>query len=134
MLNKNYFWRVAALNEYGMSLWSSIFGFKTQPTVKVEDEQIIPDFYELAQNYPNPFNPTTTIGFAIPLPEYVEIKIYDMLGSEVLMIVNEDLPSGKYSVEWNGIDSLGNHVPSGVYFYNIRAGKFHDSKKMILVR
>ncbi|MCK9211196.1 MAG: family 10 glycosylhydrolase [Ignavibacteriaceae bacterium] len=134
MLNKNYFWRVAALNEYGMSLWSSTFGFKTQPTVKVEDEKIMPDFYELAQNYPNPFNPTTTIGFAIPLPEYVEVKIYDMLGSEVLTIVNEDLPSGKYSVEWSGLDSLGNHLPSGVYFYNIRAGKFHDSKKMILVR
>lgn len=134
VLNKNYFWRVAALNEYGTSLWSLTFGFKTQTSVKVEDEQILPDFYELSQNYPNPFNPTTTISFAIPLPEYVEIKIYDLLGREVITIVNEDLSPGKYSVEWNGIDSSGSHVPSGVYFYNLRAGKFHDSKKMILLR
>ncbi|MFA6599316.1 MAG: family 10 glycosylhydrolase [Ignavibacteriaceae bacterium] len=134
VLNKNYFWRVASINEYGTSLWSSTFGFKTQTTVKVEDENIVPDFYELSQNYPNPFNPSTRIGFAIPMQEYVEIKIYDMLGSEVLSLVNQDLPPGKYSVEWIGIDSLGKHVPSGVYFYNIRAGKFHDSKKMIFLR
>ena len=134
VLNKNYFWRVAAVNQYGTSLWSSTFGFKTQTTVKVEDENIVPDFYELSQNYPNPFNPTTTIGFAIPLPEYVEIKIYDMLGSEVRTVVNEDLSPGKYTVEWNGVDSLGNHVPSGVYFYTIRAGKYHDTKKMIFLR
>jgi len=134
VLNKNYFWRVAAKNEYGTSLWSSIFGFKTQTTVKVEGEHIIPDFYELSQNYPNPFNPSTTIGFAIPLPEYVDVKIYDMLGSEVITLVSEDMSPGKYSVEWNGIDSLNNHVPSGVYFYSIRAGKYHDTKKMIFLR
>jgi hypothetical protein len=134
VLNKNYFWRVAAMNQYGTSLWSSTFGFKTQPTVKVEDEHILPDFYELSQNYPNPFNPSTTIGFAIPLPEYVEIIIYDMLGSEVITLVSEDMSPGKYSVEWNGIDSLNNHVPSGVYFYTIRAGKYHDTKKMIFLR
>ncbi|MFA6977894.1 MAG: family 10 glycosylhydrolase [Ignavibacteriaceae bacterium] len=134
VLNKNYFWRVAAKNEYGTSLWSSTFGFKTQTSVKVEDEHILPDFYELAQNYPNPFNPSTTIGFAIPLPEYVDVKIYDMLGSEVITLVSEDMSPGKYSVEWNGIDSLGNHVPSGVYFYTIRAGKYHDTKKMIFLR
>ena len=134
VLNKNYFWRVAAKNEYGTSLWSSTFGFKTQTSVKVEDEHILPDFYELAQNYPNPFNPSTTIGFAIPLPEYVDVKIYDMLGSEVITLVSEDMSAGKYSVEWNGIDSLGKHVPSGVYFYAIRAGKYHDTKKMIFLR
>ncbi|MDP3149343.1 MAG: family 10 glycosylhydrolase [Ignavibacteria bacterium] len=134
VVNKNYFWRVAAKNEYGTSLWSSTFGFKTQPTVKVEDEHILPDFYELSQNYPNPFNPSTTIGFAIPLPEYVDVKIYDMLGGEVITLVSEDMSPGKYSVEWNGIDSLGKHVPSGVYFYTIRAGKYHDTKKMIFLR
>jgi len=134
VLSKNYFWRVACINEYGMSSWSSIFGFTTQTTVKLEDEQIIPDFYELSQNYPNPFNPSTRIGFAIPLPEYVDIKIYDMLGSEVVTIVNEDMSPGKYSVEWSGTDSLGNHVPSGVYFYTISAGKYHDTKKMIFMK
>ena len=134
VLNKNYFWRVAAKNQYGTSLWSSTFGFKTQTSVKVEDEHVVPDFYELAQNYPNPFNPSTTIGFAIPLPEYVDVQIYDMLGSEVITLVSEDMSAGKYSVEWNGIDSLGNHVPSGVYFYTIRAGKYHDTKKMIFLR
>jgi len=133
-LSKNYFWRVAALNQYGMSLWSTIFGFKTQTSVKVEDEKNMPDFYELSQNYPNPFNPSTKISFSIPLPEYVVVKIYDVLGSEVITIVNEDLSPGKYSVEWNGIDSLGNHVPSGVYFYTINAGKFRDTKKMIFLQ
>lgn len=134
VLNKNYFWRVAAKNQFGTSLWSSTFGFKTQTSVKVEDEHVVPDFYELAQNYPNPFNPSTTISFAIPLAEYVDVKIYDMLGSEVITLVSEDMSPGKYSVEWNGIDSLGNHVPSGVYFYTILAGKFHDTKKMIFLR
>lgn len=134
VLNKNYFWRVAAKNQFGTSLWSSTFGFKTQTSVKVEDEHILPDFYELSQNYPNPFNPSTTIGFSIPLPEYVDVKIYDMLGSEVITLVSEDMSPGKYSVAWNGIDSLGKHVPSGVYFYTIRAGKYHDTKKMIFLR
>jgi len=133
-LSKNYFWRVASVNEFGQSLWSSTFGFKTQTSVQVEEEKTIPDFYELYQNFPNPFNPTTRITFAIPLPETVEVKVFDILGGEIATLVSQPLSPGKYSVEWNGVDSLGRHVPSGVYFYRIKAGKFTDSKKMIFMK
>ena len=89
--------------------------------------------YSISQNYPNPFNPSTTIKYAIPQSGNVEIKIYNLLGAEVATLVNEYKEAGKYSVEFS-TDNLKTNIGSGVYFYNIKAGSFVKTKKMILLR
>ncbi|MGB5528513.1 MAG: T9SS type A sorting domain-containing protein, partial [Ignavibacteriaceae bacterium] len=81
------------------------------------------------QNYPNPFNPTTKIRYEIPELNFVTIKIYDILGNEIVTLVNEEKPAGSYEIFYEA-----SGLPSGVYFYSLRAGAFSDSKKMILLK
>ena len=90
---------------------------------------IIPQKYELEQNYPNPFNPSTKIKYAIPRISQVEIKIYDILGNVVQTLVNEEKSAGVYELIWNAAD-----LSSGVYFYQIHAGNFVQTKKMLLLK
>ncbi len=94
----------------------------------------IPSKYELSQNYPNPFNPATKINFAVTKTENVSIKIYDMTGREVITLINQKLNPGKYSTDWQGINSGGVKVASGVYFYRMITPSFVDVKKMVLVK
>ncbi len=89
----------------------------------------IPTAYNLAQNYPNPFNPSTTIRYQIPKGGIVTLKIYDILGSEVTTLVNEEKIAGVYEVNFNA-----SSLASGVYIYKIQAGEFVNSKKMILLK
>ena len=90
---------------------------------------VLPYNYSLSQNYPNPFNPTTKISWQSPISSWQTLKIYDMLGNEVAILVNEYRPAGNYEVEFSGSD-----LPSGVYFYQLKAGSFIQTKKMILLR
>ncbi|MBU2494683.1 MAG: T9SS type A sorting domain-containing protein [Bacteroidetes bacterium] len=85
--------------------------------------------FRLLQNYPNPFNPNTKINYSIPKTCFVTLKVYDLLGKEVLYLVNEEKPEGYYEVEFNGA-----LLSSGVYLYSIQAGNFSDTKKFILLR
>jgi hypothetical protein len=93
--------------------------------------------FSLSQNYPNPFNPSTKIKFAIPNVEtrhasslqMVTLKIYDILGREIATLVNEEKPAGEYEVGFNAIN-----LPSGIYFYQLSAGNFVETKKMILLK
>lgn len=85
--------------------------------------------YELKQNYPNPFNPVTNISYKVPGNGLVSIKVYDMLGKEVAILVNETKTAGTYNVMWNA-----SNMPSGVYFYKLTSGSFSDMKRMILVK
>jgi hypothetical protein len=89
----------------------------------------IPLDYILYQNYPNPFNPSTTIRFSIPDKSTVILKVYDMLGNEISTLVNEDRYRGIYNVTFNGAN-----LASGVYFYQLRAGNFIQTKKMMFVK
>jgi type IX secretion system substrate protein len=93
------------------------------------NNQNVPSEYSLEQNYPNPFNPTTTIKYSIPQASHVTLKIYDMLGNEVMSVVNENQTVGNY-VETIDASSLS----SGVYFYKLTAGTFTESKKMSVVK
>jgi len=108
--------------------------------VNTKDEfSSLPENFFLAQNYPNPFNPSTNIQYAISNRQFVSIKVYDLLGREVAILVNEEKPAGEYEVEFN---TAG--LPSGVYFYQLlvsalqskdgRAKEFVDVKKMILLK
>ncbi len=99
------------------------------------DDGVIPmDFY-ISENYPNPFNPTTSIDFGIPSDLNVQINIYNIIGQQVASIDQGFLNPGSYTVTWNGKDTFGNFVPSGVYFYEIKAGEqFQKIKKMTLLK
>lgn len=90
--------------------------------------------FKLYPNYPNPFNPTTTIQFTLAKTINVELKIFDLLGQEIITLLNESKNAGVYNVVWNGNDDTNNFVPSGVYICNIKAGNYIKSLKMILLR
>ncbi|MCU0640428.1 MAG: T9SS type A sorting domain-containing protein [Candidatus Krumholzibacteria bacterium] len=88
----------------------------------------------LEQNVPNPFNPSTRIAFELSAPAHVSLRIYDAAGRFVRALVEGNRPAGIYSEMWDGRDSNGRAVASGVYFYRIVAGPFESTKKMILLR
>lgn len=96
--------------------------------VEIDEAKNIDIFY-LSQNYPNPFNLTTKISFGIPLESFVKLIIYDVLGKEACVLVSEELPAGTYTIPW---DATGYH--SGIYFYNLMAGAFTQTKKTILLK
>lgn len=96
---------------------------------EIVEVEFIPENYSLLQNYPNPFNPTTTISFKLAKSTFVTLKIYNILGNEILTLVNQVMPGGKHEIKF---DAVG--VPSGVYLYTITAGDFVDTKKMILMK
>jgi hypothetical protein len=93
----------------------------------------IPVNYSLSQNYPNPFNPITKIQYSIPQSSRVVIKVFDILGSEIETLVNEEKPAGIYELNWNAVSAAGG-LPSGVYFYQLRAGDYTSVKKMLLIK
>lgn len=94
----------------------------------VEAEYILKE-YTLSQNYPNPFNPSTTIRYQLPEQSLVTIKVYDILGREVVTLVNQEKPAGSYEVQFEGTG-----LTSGIYFYQLKAGENSVTKKMILLR
>lgn len=101
-----------------------------KPTT-VEEEIIneLPIEYNLLHNYPNPFNPTTKIRYSIPQLSNVAIKIFDVLGREIETLINEEKPAGTYEITW-----YPEGLPSGVYFYQLKAEDFIQTKKMILLK
>ena len=91
-----------------------------------------PDQFVLYQNYPNPFNPSTTIEFDLPKATHVSLKIYNILGEEVITLVSDKLSAGSYSYEWDASRSAG--MTSGVYLYRLQAGDYVVTRKMILMK
>ncbi len=96
---------------------------------EVEVEIDLPLDYSLDQNYPNPFNPTTTIRYAIPEDNFVSIKLYDVLGNEVITLVNEQKQAGRYEMLFNA-----SNISSGVYYYQISSGSFIQTRKLMLMK
>ncbi len=94
----------------------------------------VPSFAALDQNYPNPFNPATTIRFSLTEPAAVSLRIYDAAGRLVRALAEEPLSAGTYARVWDGTDSRGAAVSSGVYLYRLDAGSFSRTRKMILIR
>ena len=95
----------------------------------VIEDYPLPVSFELYQNYPNPFNPTTTIIFIIRDLAFTSLKIYDVLGNEISILVNEVKPPGQYKIEFKG-----SALTSGIYFYQLRTGDYVETKKMVLLK
>lgn len=102
----------------------------------VDEDQngTLPTGFSLAQNYPNPFNPQTTIDFALKNAEWVRLTVYNAIGQQVAVLVDQPLPVGSYRAEWDGQDQSGVAVASGVYLYSLVAGDFTASRKMLLLK
>jgi hypothetical protein len=103
--------------------------YGTQITAIEDKRSDQPEDYILYQNYPNPFNPSTNIDYVLPRPDFVTLKVYDVLGNEIKTFVNEEKNSGRYNVSFNG-----NGLASGIYFYVLRVGNFVQSRKMLLLK
>ncbi|RPI18244.1 MAG: T9SS C-terminal target domain-containing protein [Ignavibacteriae bacterium] len=89
----------------------------------------IPFEYKLENNYPNPFNPRTIINYQLPAAGYVKLTVYDVMGKEISVLVNERQNAGRYEIEFNG-----DNLPSGIYFYRLSADGYNETKKMILIK
>lgn len=103
--------------------------FGDSVAVAVECGCTPPLVFKLNQNYPNPFNPTTSIQYAISSRQIVTLKVYDLLGREIAILINEEKPAGEYEVEFNAAN-----LTSGIYFYQSRAGQYVETKKMVLIK
>jgi hypothetical protein len=105
-----------------------IFGASGIGSVK-ERDNFIPEEYSLSQNYPNPFNPVTHLEFGISKLGFVSLKVFDIIGREVKILINEIKPAGSYKVEFDG-----SNFASGVYFYRLEASDFVQTKRMVLIK
>ena len=95
---------------------------------------IIPLTFTLHQNYSNPFNPITSLRYDLPEAAQVTLTVYDLMGREVTQLVNTTQEAGYRSVQWNATNSFSKPVSAGVYLYQIRAGEFVQTRKMVLLK
>lgn len=102
--------------------------------LSAESDTGIPTDFELGQNFPNPFNPSTTITFNLSEETNVKISIYDMTGRLTRELVDQSMAVGKRTINWDGKDDAGNSVSGGIYLYNIQAGDYSQTKKMVLMK
>ena len=112
-----------------------VLRFDVSTLTSINDLQslITPPDYFLEQNYPNPFNPSTKISWQSPVGSWQTLKIYDVLGNEITTLVDEYKEAGRYEIEFNS-SVIKNQPSSGIYFYQINAGDFIQTKKMILIK
>jgi len=116
-----------------LRMYTDAMGTNDSPEVPGNPD--IPYKYSLLQNYPNPFNPETVISYQLSVKSYLSLKIYDLLGREVATLVNGTQSPGTHTVEWDGKNSNGQIVGSGIYFYQLKTNKgFVSTKKMILLK
>ncbi len=115
------------------SIWANVMKFPN--TSRIDNKKCkIPDIFELSPNFPNPFNPTTTFKYALKEDTDITIKVYNILGKEITILVSETQPAGYRSVIWDGTDHYGNPVSSGVYLCIMTAGDFTEVQKMLLMK
>ena len=117
-------------SEYSNRVSIDIGGYQKKTADKLEDQNLNESFYfKLLPNYPNPFNPTTTIKYIVKKQTHVSLRIFDILGKEVVILVDEIQPRGMYKISFNA-----ENLTSGTYYYVLKTGLFVSSKKMILVK
>ena len=104
------------------------------PTAVVEANPIRPRRHALAQNYPNPFNSDTVIRFMLPDVQHVELTVHNLAGQTVATLLRESRHPGTHEVRWDGRDLVGNELGSGVYLYRLRIDRWHQTRKLLLLR
>lgn len=127
--DQTYWWRVRAKNLSGWGSFSEQRRFYVDIATSVQTDGDVPRVFSLSQNFPNPFNPSTQIAFSIPRSGYTTLKVYNILGREIAVLMAKKLEAGRYKVSWNT-----NGLPSGLYFYRLQSSDFVATKKMVLLR
>ena len=97
-------------------------------------ELAMPERFTLYQNYPNPFNPITNLRYDLPEQTQVTLTVFDLMGRQIIKLVNTTQDVGNKSVRWNATNSFGKSVSAGVYLFQIRAGEFVQTKKMLVLK
>jgi hypothetical protein len=145
-INSEYSWDLKVSDGVAIVTWPDRATFRTSSTITSVQERnnLIPNAFHLEQNYPNPLRASaftgavksaeTTIKYQLPKEAVVALKIFDVLGREMITLVNASQPPGYYNVVWNGKNSAGKFVPAGVYIYRLQAGNYERVMKMIVVR
>jgi hypothetical protein len=129
--DSGYYYKVSATDVHDNQ---SGFALLRPDNVTGTETPKAPDASYLTQNYPNPFNPTTRIAFGLSAQGNVSLRIYDVSGKLLRVLVSNDRRAGRYEETWDGRDSNGRTVSSGIYFYRLDAGAFSETKKMALTR
>lgn len=122
-----YYYRVNAYSAGGNSGYSNVVAVVVTSLTPIGT--VLPDKYALYNNYPNPFNPSTKVKFDVPKSDFVSLKVYNMQGQEVAILVQENLGAGRYEMDFDG-----SYLSTGTYFYRIETSSFTETKKMILVK
>jgi hypothetical protein len=118
----------------GMRIDSLSQPFHADFGLLVDDSRIISNEFNLSQNYPNPFNPSTVISYQLPVSGMVTLRVYDILGNEIATLVNEEKQPGTYEAEFSIHLYEGRNLSSGIYFYQLKAGDYTQTRKMILLK
>ena len=122
-------------SEYELEAYAAAAVARFNIMTDVEDiDNVLPADFALHQNYPNPFNPATVISFDIERSTEVELSVFNSLGRKIKTLFDEHAAAGSYDVVWDGTDSKGHSVPSGVYFYVARIGASTQTGKMMLLK
>ncbi len=110
------------------------YSLKTSYVLTEHGKELLPKEFNLSQNYPNPFNPSTVIDYSLPVNSWVTLKVYDVLGREIITLVEGLQDAGYKSVIWDGTKNNGLQVSGGIYFYKLCAGDFSSTKKLLLLK
>jgi hypothetical protein len=130
-------WQDSRTAGHEYDIFAKVIRWEKTSVNSTESSISVPLKFKLAQNYPNPFNPTTSIQYSVigdQSPLYVTLKIYNILGQEVRTLVNELKEPGYYTVTWDGVDSIGREVGSGIYVCRLEVGDFMATKRMVLMK
>ena len=129
------YWWVVASDDRGNRQSESIFDLAVQGLTGIDKKPGgVPLAYKLFRNYPNPFNSQTTIQFEIPESAQIRLSIYNVLGQEVVTLVNNDFLAGRYRFHWNGLNQNGEPVKSGLYFLSFQARNYHSTQKIVFLK
>ncbi len=113
---------------------SGMSGMVTSKAVTSIDDQNIEKKFFLEPNYPNPFNPSTTFRYFLSEGNIAKLKIFNIIGQEVITLVEDYQPAGWHSIQWNGINSDGKNVQTGIYIFRLQSGNAVQTRKMVLVK
>jgi hypothetical protein len=127
---------IVTVSDPGGASGSDTVTVTISPFVSVDEngEATLPTRFALAQNYPNPFNPVTTMEYSVPFRSHVTIEVFDILGRNIVTLVDEIKSAGEYQATWDGNDANNQKVSTGIYLYRLQAGDFIETKKMLLLK
>jgi hypothetical protein len=129
--------RVEALTVQGVPFDPPVFDVvRVVARAPVESAKLLEELeaYVLEQNYPNPFNAETEIRFSLPVAGHATVRVFNLLGQEVALLLDSDVEAGPHTVRWNGLNDSGKKVSSGIYMFRLQSGPYVGTRRMLLVK